>query len=1288
MQKALTKFANIIWLSLIALIILSGTLVGIARLASPYLKDFKSDIEAEVSHLAGSKVNIGKINARWKGIGPRLILHDIQINHPDQKTEPLRLNRIDLDLSLMAIIQSGKLLPWNVVLHGIELKLRRDADGKIQVTGLSGRDGTVSDEKTFSAAPLFQMPRLELRDTIIDWTDKTGKTPSTEFTQINLLLKNDADRHQLDLSFNLPGEQLQTLQVAADITASHENLASWSGDVFIKTRNLNVTEWLKSLMPKPFELLQGRTDTDVWISAENGEINSIAGNTAWHNVNLRRADQNRAFSLDSISSDFKLNKNQDDWRLELARFQLKSETIAWPETRLSYHRNSQQNTFFSVDHIDTRLWQPLADIFLPAKEFNIPALNLDGIVKNLHAFWKHDLSAWYAEGLLSGVTVLPDSRDAENKKGPHYPGVKNLHASFQFSNTKGLLAIDSQNSSYIHPGLFRDAIELENIKGNLSWEKTPENVLRISTDALSADTPDLSTVTRLLIEIPEDGKTLVDIQTDFQDGNALNASLYYPVGILGETLTEWMDNSIISGHVTSGSFILKGPLEDFPYSKTHNGHFEVLFNVEDTILDYVSDWPRLEEIAAQVRFHNNSLNIDVVSAKILDSELTRTVAHIDSLDPLTPIRITGSIFGPASDNLRILSETPLKEDFSQIASSLSITGETRLKLDFQIPLENIGKHKLDGSLLFQKNNLRLKDSPVKLDKVTGRLNFDLDGLDSKGLQARFLNTPVDIKISHDASSTTHIKSQLELHTDKIKELVNALPTEFISGKTLWNLDLQVPPVSLQKTRPSTLKLSSELNGVAINIPAPFTKTASEKRPLSVNVSLQPGSEIPLTLEYGKTVHASLLLDADQQGNPTLKSGQLYFGKAPVPTLKKNTFSLTGQLDSINLDDWLSWTGNLASNGQQPLALNIDLQSSTVNYAGMKLEDFKLLAKSGKGGITGSVASKQLNGKFQVPDYKKFDQLIVKLDDAAVTFDPEKFNEGTPEPVKKDSLNPADVPGLDIEVKKLTVNGHDFGNLLLKSWQITEGLHFDTFDLESEILDFHASGKWSNFASQQRTSIDFKLDSSDFGKVLDQLGFTPQIANGKVNYEGKLHWTGSPEAINKQTLSGDLNLNLEKGRFIDIEPGVGRVLGILNIAALQRRLTLDFSDLFREGFTFDHISAAFSIDNGDAYTNDLLIKSPSATINLSGRTGLYARDFDQLVTVTPSLQSTITLAGAVAGGPAGAAVAYLAQKLIGKQVDKIGRTRYTITGPWENPEITKIETTKPADEANNNDYSNL
>jgi len=155
------------------------------------------------------------------------------------------------------------------------------------------------------------------------------------------------------------------------------------------------------------------------------------------------------------------------------------------------------------------------------------------------------------------------------------------------------------------------------------------------------------------------------------------------------------------------------------------------------------------------------------------------------------------------------------------------------------------------------------------------------------------------------------------------------------------------------------------------------------------------------------------------------------------------------------------------------------------------------------------------------------------------------------------------------------------------------------------------------------------------------------------------------------------MEIEKGRFTDINPSAGRLFGLLSLQTLPRRLSLDFSDLFGKGLAFDKIEGHFNIENGNAYTNNLAMTGPSVNINISGRTGLIEQDYDQTATVTPKVTDSLPVASALFG-PIGAgvgAVIFLASEIfhsLPEKIDTLLRKQYTITGAWDDPQITKIK----------------
>ncbi len=150
--------------------------------------------------------------------------------------------------------------------------------------------------------------------------------------------------------------------------------------------------------------------------------------------------------------------------------------------------------------------------------------------------------------------------------------------------------------------------------------------------------------------------------------------------------------------------------------------------------------------------------------------------------------------------------------------------------------------------------------------------------------------------------------------------------------------------------------------------------------------------------------------------------------------------------------------------------------------------------------------------------------------------------------------------------------------------------------------------------------------------------------------------------------------LDNGQITGLKPGAGRVLGLSSIAALPRRLALDFSDLTDKGLAFDTVRGDFDLRVGNAYTDNLLLKGPAAEIGLIGRVGLKNRDYDQTAVITTSAGNSLSIpvASAFLGGPVVGAAVLLFTQVFKQPLRGLTRGYYRITGGWENPTVERIK----------------
>ncbi|MDZ4124782.1 MAG: AsmA-like C-terminal region-containing protein, partial [Hydrogenophaga sp.] len=231
----------------------------------------------------------------------------------------------------------------------------------------------------------------------------------------------------------------------------------------------------------------------------------------------------------------------------------------------------------------------------------------------------------------------------------------------------------------------------------------------------------------------------------------------------------------------------------------------------------------------------------------------------------------------------------------------------------------------------------------------------------------------------------------------------------------------------------------------------------------------------------------------------------------------------------------------------------------------------------------------------------------------------------------------------------------------------------------------ATGNWATqeaphgagTAVQRRTALNFRLDIDDSGQLLTRLGREGVVRGGKGRMEGRIGWLGSPLALDYPSLSGQLQLEIERGQFLKVDPGAAKLLGVLSLQALPRRLVLDFRDVFSEGFAFDFVRGDARIDQGVVFTNNLQMKGINAAVLMEGTADLAREQQDLKVVVVPEINAGTASLIASAINPAVGLGSFLAQFLLRQPLQSAATQEFHITGGWADPQIEKIQRVPPA-----------
>ena len=287
--------------------------------------------------------------------------------------------------------------------------------------------------------------------------------------------------------------------------------------------------------------------------------------------------------------------------------------------------------------------------------------------------------------------------------------------------------------------------------------------------------------------------------------------------------------------------------------------------------------------------------------------------------------------------------------------------------------------------------------------------------------------------------------------------------------------------------------------------------------------------------------------------------------------------------------------------------------------------------------------------------------------------------------------PVRLPALDIVVQDFELGTRQLGRLEIEAFnqrpnpaqrEAGSVWRLDKLNLSLPEARLHASGNWAIAAKprgstgpvQRRTALQFKLEVDDAGALLARLGMPGVVRGGQGLLAGQIGWLGAPLALHPPSLEGELELGLERGQFLQADPGLAKLLGVLSLQALPRRLTLDFRDIFSEGFAFDSVRGTARIAQGVISSDRLEMKGVNAAVWLAGSADLAHETQDMRALVIPELNAGGASLLASFAHPMIGLGGLIAQYLIGKPLQEAATQQFHITGSWADPKVEKIERT--------------
>ncbi|WP_092411228.1 MULTISPECIES: YhdP family phospholipid transporter [Candidatus Ichthyocystis] len=263
------------------------------------------------------------------------------------------------------------------------------------------------------------------------------------------------------------------------------------------------------------------------------------------------------------------------------------------------------------------------------------------------------------------------------------------------------------------------------------------------------------------------------------------------------------------------------------------------------------------------------------------------------------------------------------------------------------------------------------------------------------------------------------------------------------------------------------------------------------------------------------------------------------------------------------------------------------------------------------------------------------------------------------------------PNIDLYIQSLKFNDVPVGSVKLQVVNQSDKSDVQLFAIQNDNALLEMKGQMILSGGQQINDMDFQGIFYDAGSLLSSWKQKSLIEGGSGVVYGSVSWVGSPLLWLGTSISGTVNLNLEKGEFKQINTGIGSLLGLFNLKELPRRVLLDFHDVLSSGFSFDSLVGSLQINNGILMTQGLDIRGPSSRVMVSGSANTVDRTFDMDFCVLPKVSNTFSVASVLAGFPVAGVISLVAQSIFRDPIGSLLTKSYKVVGPWSDPSIQKI-----------------
>ena len=1346
LRKLTTRVARLaLWLLAIAWITIGLTAAALHFLIVPRIGELRPWLEQQASKELGVTVRIGAIQAQSNGLIPAIEIRDVRLLDQAGR-EALNIPTVMAALSARSALGLGF---EQLHVDGLVLDVRRSADGRIWVAGFPLPKDASADSAR--ADWLFEQTELVVRRGTLHWTDETRKAPTLTLSDVDLVLRNRHRRHDMRLDVTPPSDwgQRFTLQGRFRqplLSGSKEPWRIWDGQLHADFQAVDLGR-LKRYADLGVDLSAGHGALRAWVDVQRGAPVAATADVALRQVSVRAAPELEPLALASMSG--RVSAKEVDGGIEYATQGLQFETqegLRWPGGNvllrlLPGDARIPPRGELQADQLDLAAMAQIAERvpLAPAARRLLQNTAPRGLVRKIQAQWQgtpQQPLRFTARGRLEQLAIAAQPAPQAGGSGAEpaigVPGFKGATVDFDMSQAGGRASLSIQSGAVDLPGIFEDPVlPLEQFQSEVQWKI---DGAQISVELPRARFANADAQGEAQIQwrtaplpagvAPGDAADkrfpgVLELQGNLGRAALARVYRYMPLQLDAE-VRSYLRDAVLRGTASGVKFKLKGGLHEFPFTNAAQGEFQVSAKIADADFAYVPAsllhkdslaWPAVHLVSGDFLIDRGLLQVRTSKASVVGLpglQISKAQGQVNNLYDEAQLVVNAEARGPLPELLRFVNGSPLGPDILSGAlaqATGSGNADYRFKLGF--PLAAVERAKVEGTVSLANNELQITPQTPRMTRARAVIGFNETGFTVSNGQVRGLGGDARIEggmYFGSAAAPAHVPQQLRINGVASAEGLRqahelGLPShlaQFVSGSTPYAATIGMRAGSTE------VSISSNLVGLASQLPAPFAKAAEASLPLKVEIGAPRAAgatahQDQLQVEVGRIASIAYVRDVSGTDARVLR-GAIGIGlqadeSAPLPA---EGVIANANLQNVDLDAWsnvlngLSAAAGGSASGAQALGYLphiMAVRAKSLVYDGRKLNNVVLGGTRDGLLWRANVDASELSGyaEYRQPSAGSGGRLYARMARLAIA-------QSTAQDVE--SLldeQPTNIPALDIVVENFELRGKKLGQLEIDAVNVgggsprepTREWRLNRFNLTTPEASLTASGNWVptpatpgagrvNLKDRRRTSFSFKLDIQDSGELLNRFNMPGVLRKGKGKIEGQLGWAGSPITPDYPSMSGSFNVNVESGQFLKTDPGIAKLLGVLSLQSLPRRLALDFRDVFSEGFAFDFLRGDVKIEAGLARTSNLQMKGVAATVLMDGQADIARETQGIKVVVVPEINAGSASVLASLVNPIMGLSTFLAQLIVRSPFIDAITQEYYIDGTWAEPRVTKVD----------------